>query len=96
MEMGKEMVKPNENTNADFYARKVAVASSENVEAVRKAVPAGDTFTVSGVDLNSIPGMRIGNMVIHNTGIAFGRFYNSPPKQCQRKQTPIFMLITVR
>ena len=31
MEMGKEMVKPNENTNADFYARKVAVASSENV-----------------------------------------------------------------
>lgn len=91
MEMGKEMVKPNENTNADFYARKVAVASSENVEAVRKAVPAGDTFTVSGVDLNSIPGMRIGNMVIHNTGIAFGRFYNSPETMPKEANTYLYV-----
>lgn len=76
MEMRQEMVK---NESANFFPTKTAIASSENVGAVKKSIPAGNTFGVKvGVDIDSIPGIRIGNAVIHNTGIAFWKNFQLP------------------
>lgn len=89
MEMRQEMVK---NESANFFPTKTAIASSENVGAVKKSIPAGNTFGVKvGVDIDSIPGIRIGNAVIHNTGIAFGRIFNSPETMPKEANTYLYV-----
>ena len=80
MEMGKEMVKHNENANADFFAVKANIASSENTyNTVRHPIPAGASVVIAR------DGIFAGN------GFAFGRIYNSPETMPKEANTYLYV-----